>query len=106
MVTVDNSGIPIVDGSAELNLVGINGDVEDVVLTRFPTGDLGIILSFVGVKMLLAMNEYVNAFGEMVGLNINMPHIEVPTPISLAIIFGVLMLSMLLSVCVSKAKTK
>ena len=67
---------------------------------------LGIILSFVGVKMLLAMNEYVNAFGEMVGLNINMPHIEFPTPISLAIIFGVLMLSMLLSVCVSKAKTK
>ena len=67
---------------------------------------LGIILSFVGVKMLLAMNEYVNAFGEMVGLNINMPHIEVPTPLSLAIIFGVLVLSMLLSVCVSKAKTK
>lgn len=67
---------------------------------------LGIILSFVGVKMLLAMNEYGNAFGEMVGLNINMPHIEVPTPLSLAIIFGVLVLSMLLSVCVSKAKAK
>jgi tellurite resistance protein TerC len=67
---------------------------------------LGIILSFVGVKMLLAMNEYVNAFGEMVGLSINMPHIEVPTTLSLAIIFGVLVLSMLLSVCVSKAKTK
>ena len=67
---------------------------------------LGIILSFVGVKMLLAMNEYVNAFGEMVGLRINMPHIEVPTTLSLAIIFGVLVLSMLLSVCVSKAKTK
>ena len=67
---------------------------------------LGIILSFVGVKMLLAMNEYVNAFGEMIGLNIDMPHIEVPTTLSLAIIFGVLVLSMLLSVCVSKAKTK
>lgn len=52
------------------------------------------------------MNEYVNAFGEMIGLNIDMPHIEVPTTLSLAIIFGVLVLSMLLSVCVSKAKTK
>jgi tellurite resistance protein TerC len=55
---------------------------------------LGIILSFVGVKMLLAMNEYINAWGRLVGLNLNMPHIEVPTPLSLAIIFGVLMLSM------------
>ena len=67
---------------------------------------LGIILSFVGVKMLLAMNEYVNSAGEFLGLNINMPHIEVPTPVSLAIIFGVLVLSMLLSVLVSKSKTK
>ena len=67
---------------------------------------LGIILSFVGIKMLLAMNEYVNALGELVGLTINMPHIEVPTPLSLAIIFGVLVLSMLLSVCVSRAKAK
>ncbi len=67
---------------------------------------LGIILSFVGVKMLLAMNEYVNAAGELVGLNINMPHIEIPTPISLAVIFGVLVLSMLLSLTISKAKTE
>ena len=67
---------------------------------------LGIILSFVGVKMLLAMNEYVNAAGELVGLNINMPHIEIPTPISLAVIFGVLVLSMLLSLMISKAKTE
>ena len=67
---------------------------------------LGIILSFVGVKMLLAMNEYVNAAGELIGLNINMPHIEIPTPISLAVIFGVLVLSMLLSLIISKAKTE
>ena len=67
---------------------------------------LGIILSFVGVKMLLAMNEYVNAAGELAGLNINMPHIEIPTPISLAVIFGVLVLSMLLSLMISKAKTE
>ena len=67
---------------------------------------LGIILSFVGVKMLLAMNEYVNAAGELVGLNINMPHIDIPTPISLAVIFGVLVLSMLLSLMISKAKTE
>lgn len=67
---------------------------------------LGIILSFVGLKMLLAMNEYVNAAGELIGLNINMPHIEVPTTWSLAIIFGVLVMSMLLSVWISKTKTK
>lgn len=66
---------------------------------------LGIILSFVGVKMLLAMNEYVNAFGKMVGLSINMQHIEIPTTLSLAIIFGVLVLSMLLSVWISKTKS-
>ena len=67
---------------------------------------LGIILSFVGVKMLLAMNEYVNDFGNLFGWNINMPHIEIPTPWSLAIIFGVLVMSMLLSVWISKTKTK
>jgi tellurite resistance protein TerC len=55
---------------------------------------LGIILIFVGMKMLLTMNEYVNALGSLVGLNLNIPHIEVPTPLSLAIIFGVLLLSM------------
>jgi tellurite resistance protein TerC len=66
---------------------------------------LGIILSFVGVKMLLAMNEYVNAASELIGLNINMPHIEVPTTWSLAIIFGVLVMSMLLSVWISRTKT-
>jgi tellurite resistance protein TerC len=65
---------------------------------------LGIILSFVGIKMLLAMNEYVNALGRLVGVELNMPHIEVPTPLSLAIIFGVLLLSILLSVVVNKAK--
>ena len=65
---------------------------------------LGIILSFVGIKMLLAMNEYVNAFGEMIGISFNMPHIEVPTPVSLAIIFGVLVLSMGISVLVSRNK--
>lgn len=65
---------------------------------------LGIILSFVGIKMLLAMNEYINALGEMIGIDIHMPHIEVPTPLSLAIIFGVLVLSMVLSVIVSRTK--
>ena len=65
---------------------------------------LGIILSFVGIKMLLAMNEYVNAFGEMIGISFNMPHIEVPTTVSLAIIFGVLVLSMGISVLVSRNK--
>ena len=65
---------------------------------------LGIILIFVGIKMLLAMNEYINDFGSLVGLSIDMPHIEVPTPISLAVIFGVLLLSMLASVVITKRR--
>ena len=65
---------------------------------------LGIILIFVGVKMLLAMNEYVNALGSLLGLHLHMPHIEVPTPVSLAVIFGVLALSMTASVIVTKTK--
>ena len=67
---------------------------------------LGVILSFVGVKMLLAMNEYVNELGNLVGFDINMPHIEVPTPVSLAIIFGVLVLSMLLSVVIERKRSQ
>jgi len=63
---------------------------------------LGIILIFVGIKMLLAMNEYINSLGTLVGLNLNIPHVEVPTPVSLAIIFGLLLLSMLFSVVVTK----
>ena len=63
---------------------------------------LGIILIFVGLKMLLAMNEYVNALGEMVGLQLNMPHIEVPTPVSLAVIFGALTISILASMLKAK----
>ncbi len=63
---------------------------------------LGIILIFVGIKMLLAMNEYINDLGSLMGLSINMPYIEVPTPISLAVIFGILLLSMLASVFITK----
>lgn len=63
---------------------------------------LGIILIFVGVKMLLSLNEYVNALAATVGLELNMPHIVVPTPVSLAIIFGVLLLSMLVSVVLKR----
>ena len=65
---------------------------------------LGIILSFVGVKMLLAMDEYVNALGRLVGLELNMPHIKIPTPVSLAVIFGLLLLSILLSVAANRKK--
>jgi tellurite resistance protein TerC len=50
---------------------------------------LGIILSFVGLKMLLEV------FWD----------IKVSTPLSLSIIFGVLVLSMLLSVVISKRKS-
>ena len=58
---------------------------------------LGIILIFVGLKMLLAMNEYVNSACALMGINIAMPHVEVPIVASLAFIFGVLAGSMLLS---------
>ena len=63
---------------------------------------LGIILIFVGIKMLLAMNEYINAFAQLLGIQLNMPHIEIPTPWSLAFIFGVLVLSMGSSYLVTK----
>ena len=65
---------------------------------------LGIILIFVGVKMLLAMNEYINSLAAVMGFRLNVPHIEVPTPVSLAVIFGVLLLSMLSSVVVTRNK--
>ena len=63
---------------------------------------LGIILIFVGVKMLLAMNEYINAAAEFFGFQLNMPHVEIPTPWSLAFIFGVLVLAMGASYSVTK----
>ena len=63
---------------------------------------LGIILIFVGVKMLLAMNDYINPVLATLGISWNMPHIEIPTPLSLAIIFGVLVLSMGASYLVTK----
>ena len=67
---------------------------------------LGIILIFVGIKMLLAMNEYINQLGELVGLHLNMPHIEIPTLWSLVFIFGTLVLSMGLSVVISRKKSE
>ena len=67
---------------------------------------LGIILMFVGVKMLLSMNEYINAIGSWVGLDLQVPHIEISTPVSLAVIFGLLFLSMIMSVVSSEAKKK
>ena len=63
---------------------------------------LGIILIFVGVKMLLAMNQYINGIAQWAGMSLNMPHIEIPTLWSLAFIFIVLLSSMGLSVLVQK----
>jgi len=40
--------------------------------------------------------------GALVGLNLNIPHIEVPTSISLIVIFSVLAMSMLLSFIMTK----
>ena len=65
---------------------------------------LGVILIFVGIKMLLAMNMYINKLGKLVGVKLNMPDIEVSTWLSLAIIFGILLLSILLSVAANKSK--
>jgi tellurite resistance protein TerC len=66
---------------------------------------LGIILLFVGMKMILAMNEYINALASLAGISINMPHIEISTSASLAVIFGVLTISILLSLTLKKAET-
>lgn len=66
---------------------------------------LGIILSFVGIKMLLTMDDYVNTIGYFLGLELKMPHIEIPTWLSLVIIFGVLLLSILLSVVFKKRQS-
>ena len=62
-------------------------------LSEWTRLDIGLTLP---MSMLLAANEYINGLGAAVGLNLNIPHIEVPTPVSLAVIFGVLALSMLL----------
>ena len=67
---------------------------------------LGIILIFVGIKMLLAMNEYINLIASWAGIDLNMPHIELPTIWSLAFIFGTLLLSMALSYVVTKKVKK
>ena len=63
---------------------------------------LGVILIFVGVKMLLEMGEYVNELASIVGLDLHLEPVEVSTPVSLLFIFLVLVLSMSLSVIVTK----
>ena len=65
---------------------------------------LGIILIFVGLKMLLTMNEFINSLGKVIGVNLNVPHIEIPTSVSLIVILCVLLLSMLVSVVVTHWK--
>jgi tellurite resistance protein TerC len=67
---------------------------------------LGIILIFVGIKMLLAMNEYINIIASWIGIDLNMPHIEVPTTWSLIFIFTTLLASMGLSYVVTKKVKK
>ena len=67
---------------------------------------LGIILIFVGIKMLLAMNEYINIIASWIGIDLKMPHIEVPTTWSLIFIFTTLLASMGLSYVVTKKVKK
>lgn len=66
---------------------------------------LGVILIFIGIKMLLEMDGYVNAVFQHFGCEIAVPHIEIPTPVSLIVIFSVLGLSMTLSAII-KTKEK
>ena len=65
---------------------------------------LGIILSFVGIKMLLGILEYINDLGALVGLDLHLRNYDVPTTWSLAFIFVVLAASMGLSVIIAKTK--
>ena len=65
---------------------------------------LGIILSFVGIKMILGILEYANKLGTHLGINIHLENYDIPTTWSLAIIFGILVLSMLASVIVQRRK--
>jgi len=67
---------------------------------------LGIILTFVGVKMLLTMDTYVNDLMKALGFNWRMEATEISTPVSLAVIFGVLALSMVGSVVADRIKNK
>ncbi len=67
---------------------------------------LGIILIFVGIKMLLAMNEYINSLAAFFNLPLHIPHIEIPIWASLTIIFSILIGSMLLSYGIMKQSRK
>ena len=58
---------------------------------------LGVILCFVGLKMVFGMDQYFNAFFSLLGLPWTFPHVEVPTSVSLAFIFTVLLLCVTLS---------
>ena len=66
---------------------------------------LGVILIFIGIKMLLEMDGYINAIFQHFGCEIAVPHIKIPTPVSLIVIFSVLGLSMALSAII-KTKEK
>ena len=66
---------------------------------------IALILIFVGVKMLLSTTEYINDFCAMLGVRVSIPHIEIPTLVSLLVIFGVLTLSIILSL-LYKPRTK
>lgn len=58
---------------------------------------VGLILMFVGLKMLLTMDEYINALAEFAGLPVRFPHVEISTVLSLSVIFGLLLASILFS---------
>lgn len=66
---------------------------------------IALILVFVGVKMLLSTTEYFNEFFAMLGISVNVPHVEIPTLVSLLVIFGVLTLSIVLSLVCRKMET-
>ena len=58
---------------------------------------IALILVFIGIKMLLGTIDYFNAFLAMLGVGVTVPQVEIPTSVSLAVIFGVLLCSVALS---------
>lgn len=73
---------------------------------RYLNYGLGVILIFVGVKMLLTMDEYVNRLLHLLHTGVTVPRVEISTPLSLTVIFGVLLLSMGLSVMAERVQHK
>ena len=65
---------------------------------------LFFLMGAMTIVELVDQNGGFNFVRDVMKTRLNVPHIEVPTPVSLAVIFGVLLLSMLFSVVVTRTK--